>query len=150
MFIETKKKGKRGPSLRWSSLDRYSIGQVASYAALFKKNTGKVVPFIATADPETIVVFKTPEEIDRYVNWKAVKERDYGNVLEPTKYRLLLEKYLRWRKKLGLDEEYVYFFMSQLAQEYLKKKGPKSNRPKRSSRGAKNSWIRFQSGVDLF
>ncbi|MBA7618374.1 hypothetical protein ES703_25699 [subsurface metagenome] len=61
MFIETKKKGKREPSLLFHPIDRYSVGQVASYAAIFKRDKGKIVPFVAIANPSTIVAFKTPE-----------------------------------------------------------------------------------------
>lgn len=114
MFIETKKKGKNEFGLFSDLLDISSVGQVSSYAAIYKRSKELVVPFIATANSESIAVFKTPADIDEYVNWEAVKRRDYKNVLDSHKY-YLLKKCLVWHEKLVLDDEYIYHFLSQLA-----------------------------------
>lgn len=59
------------------------------------KHEGMPVPFVATANDGQITVFVVPEDIDKYVNWWAIEERDYGSVLKLNYiFGELREKYL--------------------------------------------------------
>lgn len=70
MFIETKRKGKERVSL-FDPLDVSVVGQVMSYAVIYKRSHNVVVPFVATANPDRIAVFRTPENIEDYIDREA-------------------------------------------------------------------------------
>ena len=121
MFIETKRKGKE-PSRLFDPLDVSVVGQVMSYVAIYKKRNNFVVPFVATANPSKIAIFRTPENIEDYVNVEAIHKRDYKNVLKPLKYELLLKEQMERYEKLGLNEEYISVLLGRLASEYREKR----------------------------
>jgi hypothetical protein len=59
MFIETKRKVGRGTL--FDPLDASVVGQVMSYAALWKRSHPEhEIPFVATSNPEFIAIFITP------------------------------------------------------------------------------------------
>lgn len=121
MFIETKRKGKEKQGL-FAPLDVSVVGQVMSYAAIYKKHHNILVPFVATANPSYIAVFKTPEDIENYINMKAVLERDYKNAFKPGKFPHLLKNQMRGYEKLGLNEQYIHVLLERLAREYIEKR----------------------------
>jgi type I restriction-modification system DNA methylase subunit len=123
MFIETKRKEKgRKPGGLFDPLDVSAVGQVMSYAAIYKKYRKTVVPFVATANPDRIVIFKTPDNIEDYIDNKAVSLRDYKNAIKPARYRHLLKKQMRLSEKLKMNKEYIQFLLGRLAEEYVEKR----------------------------
>jgi hypothetical protein len=123
MFIETKRKERgRKPSGLFDPLDVSAVGQVMSYAAIYKRHHKIVVPFVATANPGRIVVFKTPESIEDYINNKAVSLRDYKNAIKPARYRRLLKEQMRLSEQLWLNKEYIQALLGKLAREYVEKR----------------------------
>lgn len=122
MFIETKRKGKERVSL-FDPLDVSVVGQVMSYAAIYKRSHNVVVPFVATANPDRIAVFRTPENIEDYIDREAVMKRDYKNAFKPGKYSSILENQMRGKcEKLVLSEGYIQTFLEKLAREYLERR----------------------------
>ncbi len=121
IFIETKRKGKESRRL-FHPLDVSVVGQVMSYAAIYKKHHNILVPFVATANPSYIAVFKIPEDIENYMDMKAVLERDYKNAFKPGKYSHLLKNQMTRYEKLGLNEQYIHILLERLAREYIEKR----------------------------
>jgi len=84
LIIETKRKVERPGSFRverrFMVTSPEVVGQAMAYAALLYRR-GVHVPFIAAANDRQIAVFLVPKDLDRYVNWDAVKERAYGRVI---------------------------------------------------------------------
>jgi hypothetical protein len=126
MFIETKRKEKGGARGLFDPLDVSVVGQVMSYAAIYKRDHNFIVPFVATANPDRIVVFKTPENIEDYIDMEAVLERDYKRAFKPRKFRYLLKNQLERCEKLGLNEEYIRVLLEGLAKSYVEKRAPKA------------------------
>jgi hypothetical protein len=126
MFIETKRKEKGRARGLFDPLDVSVVGQVMSYAAIYKRDYNFVVPFVATANPDRIAVFRTPQNIEDYINMKAVSERDYKHAFKPRKFRHLLNNQLERAEKLGLNEEYIRVLLDRLARSYVEKRAPKA------------------------
>jgi len=126
MFIETKRKEKGGARGLFDPLDVSVVGQVMSYAAIYKRDHNFIVPFVATANPDRIVVFKTPENIEDYIDMEAVLERDYRRAFKPRKFRYLLKDQMERAEKLGLNEEYIRVLLDRLAKSYVEKRAPKA------------------------
>jgi type I restriction-modification system DNA methylase subunit len=121
MFIETKREGKKYSKL-FDPLDVSIVGQVMSYAEIYKREHNFVVPFVATANPNLIAVFKTPENIEDYIDRGAVLKRDYKNAFKPGKYSSILKNQMRGKcEKLVLNEGYIQTLLEKLAKEYFKK-----------------------------
>ena len=127
MFIETKRKEKeRGSRGLFDPLDVSVVGQVMSYAAIYKRDHKILVPFVATANPDRIAVFRTPENIRDYIDMEAVLVRDYKHALKPGKYRYLLNNQMERCEKLGLNEEYIRVLLDRLARSFVEKRAPKA------------------------
>jgi hypothetical protein len=123
MFIETKRIGRESGPL--DPLDVAVVGQVVSYAAIYKRDHKTVVPFVATANPSRIAVFRTPENVEDYVNKDAVLKRDYQHAFKPRMYLRLLKDQLVRCENLGLNEEYIRVLLERLAKSYVEKRVPK-------------------------
>ena len=123
MFIETKRIGRESGPL--DPLDVAVVGQVVSYAAIYKRDHKTVVPFVATANPSRIAVFRTPENVEDYVNKDAVLKRDYQHAFKPRMYLRLLKDQLVRCENLGLNEEYIRALLERLAKSYVEKRVPK-------------------------
>ncbi|MEM4977222.1 MAG: type I restriction enzyme HsdR N-terminal domain-containing protein [Desulfurococcaceae archaeon] len=85
LLIETKKKyeerGTYRAERKFHVTSEEVLGQVFSYAAILKtKNI--YVPFVATANDRHIAVFQVPEDIDKYVNWDAIRWKQQKRLLE--------------------------------------------------------------------
>ena len=124
LIIETKKKKERGGS--WSVEKHFIptsedvVGQAASYAALLKRNKGVYVPFIATANDTQLALFKVPEDIEKLVNWNAIRERDYGNVIKD--FYEFKKKNLFLHKPHGpFSEEFFKRLLEDITGIYVKK-----------------------------
>jgi hypothetical protein len=123
MFIETKRVGKDRESRRlFDPLDVAVVGQAMSYAAIYKRDRKIIVPFVATANPERIAVFRTPEDIESYLDRESILERDYQRAFRPRMYPRLLKNQLERCEKLGLNEEYVRVLLDRLAKSYVEKR----------------------------
>jgi hypothetical protein len=80
------------------------------------------VPFVATVNPERIAVFRTPEDVESYIDKEAVLKRDYQRAFRPKMYPKLLKNQLERCEKLGLSEEYIRVLLDGLARSYVEKK----------------------------
>ncbi|MEM3402271.1 MAG: N-6 DNA methylase, partial [Candidatus Hadarchaeales archaeon] len=125
MFIETKRKGK-GRGTLFDPLDASVVGQVMSYAAIWKRSHPEhEVPFVATANPEHIAVFRVPKNIEDYIDRAALLERNYKDAIK-RKYRFILEEHMVGKvQKLSLSHEFVESLLETLAKEYVEKKPTK-------------------------
>jgi len=126
LLVETKKKYEvRGYKVvrRFIVTSEEVLGQVFSYAAILKKN-GVYVPFVATANDRQIAVFMIPEDIDRHVNWEAVKTREYARVLHNDYvYGVLRPQYLLFHRQIRLTEDFFAEILEALTGIYVKKYG---------------------------
>jgi type I restriction-modification system DNA methylase subunit len=122
MFIETKRKGK-GKGTLFDPLDASVVGQVMSYAALWKRSHPEhEVPFVATANPESIAVFRVPKNIEDYIDREAVMKRDYKAAVKRRYFSLLEKQMVGKVQKLSLTREFVDWLLDKLAEEYVEKK----------------------------
>ncbi len=121
MFIETKRKVGRGAL--FDPLDASVVGQVMSYAALWKRSHPEhEIPFVATANPEFIAVFRVPKDIERYINREALMKRDYRSAIGRN-YFSILESYMVGKpQKLSMSAEFVEDLIDRLAKEYAEKR----------------------------
>ncbi|MEM3449394.1 MAG: N-6 DNA methylase [Nitrososphaerota archaeon] len=125
LLIETKKKYEKGSTYkterRFHVASEEVLGQVFSYAAILKaKNI--YVPFVATANDKQIAVFQVPEDIDEHVNWKAIRERDYGKVLSIGYiYSTLRESYMLMHKGIKFSDDFFSELLDKLTGIYVKK-----------------------------
>jgi len=122
MFIETKRKGK-GKGALFDPLDASVVGQVMSYAAIYKRSYPEhEVPFVATANPESIAVFRVPKNIEDYIDREAVMKRDYKGAIK-RKYLSILENQMVGKaQKLSMTREFIDSLLDRLAEEYVEKK----------------------------
>lgn len=122
MFIETKRKGK-GVGTLFDPLDASVVGQVMSYAAIWKRSHPEHgVPFVATANPDYIAVFRVPKNIENYIDREALMKRDYKGAIK-RKYRSILDEQMVGKvRKLSLTPEFIYSMLDGLAEEYAGKK----------------------------
>ncbi|MEM3893763.1 MAG: N-6 DNA methylase, partial [Thermofilum sp.] len=125
LLIETKKKYEKGSTYRaerkFHVTSEEVLGQVFSYAAILKsKNI--YVPFVATANDRQIAVFQVPEDIDKHVNWEAIRERDYGRVLGVGYiYGTLRPNYMLMHKPIRFSNEFFAELLDKLAGLYVEK-----------------------------
>jgi len=121
MFIETKRKTGRGAL--FDPLDASVVGQVMSYAWIWKRShPDHEIPFVATANPESIAVFRVPKNIEAYIDRDAVTKRDYKAAIK-RKYISILEEHMVGKvQKLSLTREFVEWLLDKLAEEYAEKK----------------------------
>lgn len=123
LLIETKRKieEKQKTEEFFDPLGTAVVGQAISYTALYEEK-GLKVPFFATSNPKSIAIFRTPERLQEYINYDAIKKRNYRYVIKHEKYADLLRNYLIIREELKLNEEYIQNLLDRLAKDYLKKK----------------------------
>ncbi|MEM3403760.1 MAG: N-6 DNA methylase [Nitrososphaeria archaeon] len=123
LIIETKKKGSYGGSR--APLDPFApavIGQAISYVVLYKKNSIHV-PFFATASPRAIAVFKTPVNVEDFIDFESVKARRYEKVVKPGYFsKLLSDKHLIIREVPKLTNEYAQGFIDRLAADFMRRR----------------------------
>jgi len=119
MFIETKRKARdREERKKFDAFAPAVIGQVVSYVFLQKKSNVHV-PFFATANPKFIAVFRTPENIEDFVDTQKVEEREYEKVLRPGRLQELLAKYMVIGGSLELKKEFFQEILDRLAKDYF-------------------------------
>lgn len=128
LVIETKKKYERGGSYRverrFHVTSEEVLGQVFSYAAILKAK-GIYVPFVATANERQIAVFQVPEDIDRNVDWDAIRKREYGRVLGLDYiYGVLRADYAIMHRPLRFTEDFFGELLDTLSGLYVKKYKP--------------------------
>lgn len=121
LFIETKREASGRAARLFDPLSPAVVGQAISYAYDYW-HRGVKVPYFATANPTSIAVFRTPENLREFVRPDRVRARRYDEVFKPDKYTELLERYLIIREELRLSEEYVQSLLDRLAKDYLKER----------------------------
>ncbi|MDI6819663.1 MAG: hypothetical protein QMC89_01985 [Candidatus Hodarchaeaceae archaeon] len=121
MFIETKRKVGRGAL--FDPLDASVVGQVMSYAALWKRSHPEhEIPFVATANPESIAIFKVPKNIEEYIDRTALMKRDYRGAIK-RKYLSIIENQMVGKlQRLSLTREFIDYLLDRLAEEYAGKR----------------------------
>ena len=72
-------------ALEYSSWDDFPIGQAYTYALLAKRE-GYTVDFIATANQYFMAFFRVPDDLEKYVNWGAIKKREYDRAFKRELY----------------------------------------------------------------
>ncbi|MEM2619218.1 MAG: N-6 DNA methylase [Candidatus Hadarchaeales archaeon] len=123
LIIETKRKGKGG---LFHPLDAWVLGQVMSYAALWKRlHPEQEIPFVATANPECIAIFRVPENIRDYIDSEAVLKRDYRGAIKQHYYRIINDFMVGKPQKLSLTPEFISYLLDFLAEEYVGKRRTK-------------------------
>ncbi|MGC9108554.1 MAG: hypothetical protein ACP5IE_10265, partial [Infirmifilum sp.] len=131
LIIETKRKIERYGGWRVERNFIVSspevVGQAMAYAALLHKN-GIHVPFIATANDRQIAVFLVPEDLENFVDWEAVRKRDYGRVIRNFyDYR---HNYMLLHDVHSFSEQYFRKLLDKLTGIYAKTYSLKDKRQK--------------------
>jgi tRNA1(Val) A37 N6-methylase TrmN6 len=130
LLIETKKKYERGSSYKVERLfiptSEHVVGQVVAYAALLKEK-GVYVPFVATANDSQFALFVVPEEIEKLVDWRAIKEREYDKVIR--RFYDFRNQYLLLHKRHNnFSEEFFKELLDTITGIYVKKYGLEEKR----------------------
>lgn len=123
LLIETKKKyAYKRPEKSFLVTSEEVLGQVFAYAAILKKR-GIYVPFVATANDRQIAIFLVPEDIDKHVDWEAIEERKYGDVLrrEYIYDVLFSDEYRLFHKPIRFREDFFAEILDTLTGLYAKK-----------------------------
>ncbi|MBC7113538.1 MAG: N-6 DNA methylase [Candidatus Methanomethyliales bacterium] len=124
LVIETKRKRLRGGSSPvFQPLSVPAVGQAIAYAALWEVDEGIHVPYFGAADPEGIVIFRTPEKILDYVDLNEVRRREYEKVLKPGKYTELLNTALVMVEKVETSQRFAYSILERIVSDYTAKGG---------------------------
>ncbi|MGC8988446.1 restriction endonuclease subunit M, partial [Infirmifilum sp.] len=129
LIIETKRKIERHGGWRVERNFIVSspevVGQAMAYAALLRKK-GIHVPFIATANDRQIAVFLVPEDLENFVDWEAVRKRDYGRVIRNFyDYR---HNYMLLHEVHSFSEQYFRDLLDKLTGIYAKPDSLKEKR----------------------
>jgi type I restriction-modification system DNA methylase subunit len=123
MFIETKRKRRGGGGALFDPLDVSVVGQVMSYAAIWKRSHPEhEVPYVATANPEFIVVFRVPKNVKDYIDWEALLKRDYAGAIKSRYFSILKDHMVGGPQKLSLTPEFIDSLLDRLAEELVEKK----------------------------
>jgi len=117
LIIETKKKYEDRLQRRFHVMDREVLGQVVSYCAILKKRQ-IYVPYFAIANDKQIAIFRTPENVDKIVDWKAIERRDYGRVLSYDKIAKIREEYLFGHTRIRFTEDFFFWILKTLVEVY--------------------------------
>lgn len=127
MVIETKiEAGRNRTRTLFHPLGKTAIGQAISYVVIWEKNNKGRIHYFATATPNGLAVFKTPDNVLKYVNMDKIQKRDYENVIKPGSFTMLL-KNIVFYGKLELTEVFIEKLLDMIAKDYLKteiKKAP--------------------------
>ena len=94
MFMEVKAERRGKSRAIVDPIDVSAVGQVMSYIAFYRKTKGFTVPFAAVATQDQIAVFKTPENIDEYLNENAMSEGNYREALKLEGYHRLIKEHV--------------------------------------------------------
>ena len=125
IFIETKGKveklGLRITRRFFQPLGPAVVGQAISYAAIYSNCYGRAPPYFATANPDNIAVFKTPEDIREFINMDFANKGEYNKVFKPGKFAKLIKDYLIIFEDIKLNREYIQSILDRLARDYLRK-----------------------------
>jgi type I restriction-modification system DNA methylase subunit len=129
LLIETKKKYERG-GYRAEKLfiptSEHVVGQVVAYAALLKKSD-VYVPWVATANDKQLALFVVSEKIEGLVNWKAINERRYDEVI--VKFYDFRDKHLLFiRRHNNFSEEFFKELLDTITGIYVKEYGLEEKR----------------------
>jgi len=112
LIVETKRKIERAGSWRvrrlFDPLDHSVVGQALSYTAIYEDVYKQRVPFFGTANPDRIVIFKTPENLAGFVNLSAAYNGEYDKAILAGKYSELIRDYLILSEELTLSEDYIH------------------------------------------
>jgi len=117
LVLETKRKGGQTSKAINDPTSPDVLGQAISYVYLYK-NGGVHVPFFGAATPALCVVFRTPEDLESFVNRSKVEERDYAGVIPFEKRRELLAKYVVIMEKTELRKEWAFKVLERLSKEF--------------------------------
>ena len=79
LVLETEERGQTSKAIN-DPTSPDVLGQAISYVYLYK-NGGVHVPFFGAATPALCVVFRTPEDLESFVNRSKVEERGYAGVI---------------------------------------------------------------------
>jgi hypothetical protein len=123
LIVETKRKAGRGTL--FDPLEASAVGQVMSYAFFWKRSHPEhEIPFVATANPEHIAVFRVPKNIEEYIDRTALLKRDYRGAIKQRYFSMLEEQMVGRPLRLPhpLTREFVEYLLDRLAEEYAEKK----------------------------
>ena len=123
LIVETKRKAGRGTL--FDPLEASAVGQVMSYAFFWKRSHPEhEIPFVATANPEHIAVFRIPKNIEEYIDRTALLKRDYRGAIKQRYFSMLEEQMVGRPLRLPhpLTREFVEYLLDRLAEEYAEKK----------------------------
>ena len=130
LLIETKKKYERGgyrAERLFIPTSEHVVGQAVAYAALLKEKKGVYVPFVATANDTQLALFVVPEKIEELVNWRAIKEREYDEVVK--RFYDFRDQYLLFHKRHNnFSEEFFKELLDTITGIYAKKYGLEEKR----------------------
>ena len=119
LFIETKRLSENKRSKVYSIFDSVIIGQAISYCALQERLTKQRVPYFITATPKRFAIFKTPKNIDEFVNISNARRRIYERVIKPGKLHQFFNEYLLRSGELRLREEFIVALLDDVVKDYL-------------------------------
>ena len=120
LVLETKRKGRQTSKAINDPTSPDVLGQAISYVYLYE-NSGVHVPFFGAATPALCVVFRTPEDLQNFVNRSKVEERDYAGVIPFEKRRELLTSYVVLMEKPELRKEWIFMVLEKLSKEFREK-----------------------------
>ena len=120
LVVETKRKGGQTPRAINDPTSAEVMGQAISYVYLYKRN-GLHVPFFGAATPTLFVIFRTPENLDDFVNSNAVERREYGKVIPYERRGELLTRHVVVMEKPEIRKEWAIKVLETLAKEFGEK-----------------------------
>jgi type I restriction-modification system DNA methylase subunit len=120
LVLETKRKGGQTPRAVNDPTSADVMGQAISYVYLYNKD-GIRVPFFGAATPALLVIFRTPENLEDFVNRSKVEQRDYSRVIPHERWHELLTKHVIVMEKPDLRKEWASKVLETLAKEFREK-----------------------------
>jgi type I restriction-modification system DNA methylase subunit len=120
LVLETKRKGGQTPRAVNDPTSADVMGQAISYVYLYNKD-GIRVPFFGAATPALLVIFRTPENLEDFVNRSKVEQRDYSRVIPHERWHELLTKHVIVMEKPDLRKEWASKVLETLAREFREK-----------------------------
>jgi type I restriction-modification system DNA methylase subunit len=120
LVVETKRKGGQTPRAINDPTSAEVMGQAISYVYLYKRN-GLHVPFFGAATPTLFVIFRTPENLNDFVDSSAVEGREYARVIPYGRRGELLTKHVVVMEKPEFRKEWAIQILETLAKEFREK-----------------------------